>query len=311
MKIKRIDNPIFMIGMPRSGTTIISEAISMHEDLGWFSNYLNYFPNFCFITLLNRITDTPCIGTYIRGHKKQGNTVGLFIKRLLPHCVEAYPVWSYYCGEKFCRDYLINQTASEDEKRKVTKLVNIVLMLQGKRRFFTKLTGPSKIHYLNSIFQNPYYIHIIRDPRAVISSLLKVSFWREKGGLEKPWWQNGFPDTYIQEWLDNDKSPVALAALQWKWVVELTWQEKALVENERYIEIRYEDFVTNPHESLRRIFKQVNLEDSRVAHKYLDSVGKVTDMNFKYKDSLSKVDITMIEKLTFDVAKKAGYDFKT
>ena len=37
--------PIILIGMGRSGTTILAKAISTHKDLGWISKYL-LFKNF-------------------------------------------------------------------------------------------------------------------------------------------------------------------------------------------------------------------------------------------------------------------------
>jgi len=41
----KMNSPIFLIGMGRSGTTVLAEAISTHKDLGWISKYL-LFKNF-------------------------------------------------------------------------------------------------------------------------------------------------------------------------------------------------------------------------------------------------------------------------
>ena len=38
-------SPLFFIGAPRSGTTIIFEAVARHPDLAWISNYCSRFPN--------------------------------------------------------------------------------------------------------------------------------------------------------------------------------------------------------------------------------------------------------------------------
>ena len=53
-----IKRPIFVIGMPRSGTTAISQAMSVHEDLGWFSNYFEWVPFIPEISLLTRVTSS-------------------------------------------------------------------------------------------------------------------------------------------------------------------------------------------------------------------------------------------------------------
>ena len=186
-------------------------------------------------------------------------------------------------------------------------LVSNVLRYQGKKRFFSKLTGPPRIKYLNSIFPNAYFIHVLRDPRANISSLLKVSFWIKNDGLTRPWWTNGLSPAAIAEWDSLGRSPVALAAIQWREVVETAWREKKTIGKNRYVEIRYEDFVKDPNEILNSTCNQVGLKPSKNLWQYTQSIGKVFDMNYKYKKNLTNNQIKIIEKITFSTAKQAGY----
>ncbi len=303
-----IDSPIFLIGMGRSGTTVLAEAISIHKDLAWISKYLNKIPFFPYISFLNKITDIPLIGVYLRRKKRQDKSSKYLFCRFFPYCIETYKIWQNLCGEKFSFDYLAHQKATEVEKEAVIKYVTKILKFQRKKRFFAKFTGPPRICFLQSIFPNAYFIHVIRDPRAVVNSLLKVRFWQEKGGLTKPFWK-GLPEEYLQEWERRDRSPIALAALQWKRVVALTWEEKQYVLPGHFIEVRYEDFVEKPHEYLTEIFHKLELEDSPEAHKYISSIGKLRNMNYKYKQNLSKKDIKIIEEITKDIANKVGYIF--
>ena len=304
----KVQKPIFLIGMGRSGTTVLAEAISIHKDLGWISKYLEVFPSLPQLSFLHKLVDIPFLGVYLRGKKKQSKGLINFIRRFLPYCVENYNIWEKFCGKKFSFDYLAHQKASEAEKEAVIKYVRTLLKYQRKKRFFAKFTGPPRICFLQSIFPDAYFIHVIRDPRAVVNSLLKVKFWREGGGLERPWWK-GLPEEYIKEWEKRNRSPLALAALQWKRVVSLTWEEKKYVQHGHFIEIRYEDFVEKPHEYLTKIFHKVGLEDSSEAHKYISSIGKLRNMNYKYKQDLSKENIKLIEEITRDEANKAGYSF--
>ena len=305
----RIQKPIFMIGMPRSGTTILSEAISLHEDLGWFSNYLNLFAQFPWIAILDRIADSSTIGRYLRGKKNQGKGIASFVRRLLPHTDEAYFIWRRCCGEKFLLDYLIGQTATDEEARSIAKYVQMTLRCQRKKRFFTKLTGPPRIHYLNSIFSDAYFIHVIRDPRAVVSSLLEVPFWKEGDGLVRPWWRNGLRNGDIEKWEESDRSPVALGAVQWKRVVEMAWEEKNFISPRKYLEIRYEGFVGNPHGILREVFERLGLKDSLFSHRYLSLIGRPHNMNYKYRQYLHADEISLIERITYQTARRAGYKF--
>jgi len=302
------DKPIFMIGMPRSGTSVLSEAISLHENLGWFSNYLNQFPHLPALSILNRFADMPLIGLYIRGKKKQEQGFFPTFKRFLPYSIEAFSVWELFFGKRFSFDYLIDKKPAAYESERVKRYVKKILLLQNKKRFFAKLTGPSRIYFLLNVFPEAFFINIIRDPRAVVNSLLNVNFWKNSGGYQRPWWQNGLSEEDIDQWKKYANSPVALGAVQWKRVVELTDVEKKLLIPSRYIEIRYEDFIEKPHESLSTIFQTFHLPDSKRAHRYVTSLGSLFNQNFKYKKRLSTKDIFIIEQITRKVASKKGYD---
>ncbi len=260
--------PIFLIGMPRSGTTVLAEAISIHRDLAWISKYVEYMPRFPQISFIHRLVDIPILGVYLRGKKRQQKGFLDYLRKFLPYCVENYSIWERFCGKNFSFDYLAHNRASKREKDQVKKYIQIILKYQDKKRFFAKFTGPPRICYLQSIFPDAYFVHVIRDPRAVVNSLLKVKFWREGGGLERPWWK-GLPEEYVKEWERSGRSPVALAALQWKRVVTLTWEEKQYILPGHFIEVRYEDFVEKPHEILTTIFNKVGLSDSPEAHRYI------------------------------------------
>jgi hypothetical protein len=301
--------PVFVIGMPRSGTTVISEAISVHEDLGWLSNYSSQLPGLPVVAFLSRIIDIPYIGHNLRGKKKQNSSTISSMRRFLPFSAEAYPVWNRYCRDDFAIEYLKNIEASAIEKMRVGTLVSKILRYQGKKRFFAKFTGPPRIQYLNSIFPDAYFIHVIRDPRANISSLLKVSFWRQNQGYTTPWWKNGLSMEAISEWESFNRCPVALSAIQWREIIETAWKEKELISKHRYLEILYEDFVSEPLHVLRKILNKVELKDSKNVLRYSSSIGKVHDMNYKFKANLNHEEISLIEKITLITAGKAGYRF--
>lgn len=111
-----IYKPIFFIGVPRSGTSIIFEAFSVQEDLSWFPNALETFPEFPIVAISQRISSL--FGA--RGAKKQINKQSK-LKNILPHPAECYEIWESCCGKKFLNDYLVGQIATEQEKEKYVK----------------------------------------------------------------------------------------------------------------------------------------------------------------------------------------------
>lgn len=304
---KNNSQPIFMVGVPRSGTSILSEAFSMNEKIGWLPIYLSKYPSVMLFCMLNHLTSIPTFGFYFRGKKYQQKRIDLWLRRFLPYSAEVFPFWENILGEKFSWDYLHNKKASRREKDLLPVIITKALKYQGKDRFFAKFTGPSKICYLSSIFSDACYIHVLRDPRAVVSSLLKVKFWIENGGLIKPWWRNGLTDNDLKDWGKYDKSPVALAAIQWRRMVEVTEVEKSKIPPSQFYEIKYENFVLAPHETLQQLFFYFNLNDSKDAHKYISSYGTIHNMNNKFKNHLSLNDISIINEITRNTAGKLGY----
>ena len=296
-----IDRPIFFIGAPRSGTTIVFEAFSAHADLAWFSNFLHKFPRYPVVSLASRIA----ISNRLLGTKQQGVQQGRF-RFPLPHAIECYPVWDRCCGEKFRYDYLINQQASESEKRKARALVAKVTKYQGKERFTAKITGPSRICYLSSIFPDALFIHIIRDGRAVADSLMNVRFWKEGGGYERPWWKGGLTAEDLEIYTRHNRSPLALAALQWRRIILVARQEAEQLQASRYTELRYEHAVREPHFFIDKLIEFAQLEPSAKVHEYVSRKSSFQDMNFKYRQHFSSQDLAMLEDILGDVNSRLG-----
>lgn len=301
--------PIFMIGVPRSGTSVLSEAIAAHPDLGGFTNHLNRLPGIPALAAFTRLSAIPGIGRRLHGKKKQAPGVAAQVRRVLPYLSEAFPVWERLCGPAFSTDYLIDRSASESVQAEVSRYVSRVLRLQGKARLFAKLTGPPRITYLLSLFPDAGFIHVIRDPRAVVASLMSVGFWERLGGFDGPWWQNGLTPLCLNEWEASGRSPAALAAIQWRRILEVAEAERRRVPPGRYLEIRYEAFVDAPHRSVSTVFDRMGLDDDPAAHRYLNGVGRLVKMNDKFRRLLAPAEIRMVERITGGWAARKGYRF--
>ena len=263
-----LEKPVFFIGMPRSGSTIVFETFSVHEALGWLSNYSKRAPNWPVLNTVVRLVDNRwwCI----RGAKVQGQEVRL-LNWILPRPQEAYPFWEEHVGHRFLSNFMRGEVVRVNERQKLRRVIERTLRFQGKRRFVAKVTGPPRIAYLQSIFPDAQFIHVIRDGRAVVQSLLKVGFWKEKGGLERPFWEGGLDEEELALWNESSRSPAVLAALQWRKVINSAREESAKLSKESYLEIKYEDFVGSPHSLLRRAMSFCGLSDSQRVHRYVDT----------------------------------------
>lgn len=129
------------------------------------------------------------------------------------------------------------------------------------------------------------------------------------GGGVKPWWQNGLTEGDLRDWDDSGRSAAALAAIQWRRVVQTTDDEKKALGADRFIEVRYEDFVQSPVEVVGEIFKQCGLETSPRATRYITTRGEIKNMNHRFRYRLTLEQISTVERLTKSAVALKGYSY--
>jgi omega-hydroxy-beta-dihydromenaquinone-9 sulfotransferase len=300
-----VDEPVFFVGMPRSGTTILFEGFAAHPDLGWFSQYFNRLSRFPSVALLSRIVD---IDPRLRRRVERSDQSRSLLNYLRVGPSEAYFAWRRYSGSKFLDDFLIDTRASPAERERLHAAISRILRYQGKPRFAAKVTGPPRIGYLTSVFGDARFIHVIRDVRAVVQSLMRVPFWKETERLVQPAWRNGLTPDELELWARFGRSPVALAALEWRAVIRTARREASQLAPERYREVRYEDFVSDPHAVLDRLISFCNLRQCAAPHEYLDLRFELQNMNRQWRDHFGAADIEVFEEVTSDLLVELGYE---
>ena len=297
-----------MIGMPRSGSSVMAEAFSLQEELGWISNYVHRLPEMPWLSALNRLSLDPRWGWALRGKKKQDSRFVTLLRYFLPYAGDNYRFWRRLCGERMLWQYMEGETAEASVRRTLPPYMERLLKYQRRRRLFAKLNGPPRMTYFASIFPGASFVHVLRDRSAVVASPMRFTVWRKGGGLNKPWWRP-LPQADVDVWTSHGGTPAALAAIQWRRVVEQTWREHHVLPETPFAQVRYEDFVSRPHETVSRLFAELGLSDSPCVHRYLDRVSAPRSMNYKFRSQLSPAEIESIERITGVTASTAGYTF--
>jgi hypothetical protein len=302
--MREIRQPIFFVGMGRSGTTMMFSAFAAHPDLAWFSQYLERLPRFPIAAALSRAADW---SPSMREATSRSDQHQRWLERVRVGPAEANTVWQRSCGRKFVYGYLLGVEATADERDRLRRMVSRVLRYQGKPRFAAKITGPARLQYLMSIFPDARFIQVIRDGRAVVRSLMEVPFWRDTWRMNSPAWRGGLGDRELAQWQGRDHSPLALAAIQWRAVVRSARQEAARFAPERYAEVRYEDFVADPHRVLDELTTFCDLPPSPAPHEYLDRRIELRDMNVQ-NGAFSEGEIQMLNDVMADTLEELGYE---
>jgi hypothetical protein len=196
----RASAPIFVVGSGRSGSTVFFEILSAHPNVAWLSKFARDFPD---RPLLNRLLlsgrGVPVLGRALRGRWFSPS--------------EAYPFWELHCPgfSDCCRD-LDDADVTPAAAQRIRAAFDGMLT-RTRRRVTAKITGWPRILYLTEIFPSALFVHIMRDPCAVASSLLEVNFW--DGWRGPPNWRRGpLPPDLDALWHEERRSFVALAGIE-------------------------------------------------------------------------------------------------
>jgi hypothetical protein len=182
-----------------------------------------------------------------------------------------------------------------------------VLRWQGKPRFAAKLTGPSRLGFVQGLFPDAHFVHIVRDGRAVVNSLLHVDFWKDTWRMREPAWRGGMKDSHLRTWEASGRSPLALAALQWRNVLERTWEERDGHRPQVFCEVRYEDFLAAPGETMQRICDAVDVEFSPQARRWLEERSSLKPAGAGFQRSFSTDELALLDELIGDLLAQLGY----
>lgn len=277
-KQKYLDRPIIIIGFGRSGTSILSDAIMQHPDLAYISNYNARFTNSDNINVVRRIFDNRF--WRILGQKKQLNKVSA-INRIAFKPAEAYGYWNLLTRRDFGRGFLFGLKEDSDQVDHIRERLSFLVRLQGKKRLCFKITGPSRLCYLDSVFPDAVYLHVRRLPLPNIRSMMNVGFYQNrKHGL---WWHGeGVYTDEEKEFVElNAERPELIAALQYYKVHETHNAEaRANGISNRMMSIDFEDFVSNPKLVVRSAIEFSCLKRDRFVDDFIKK-NKIYDRNKK------------------------------
>lgn len=244
MMTKTEFSPTFIIGTGRCGSTMLHDIICYHRDVCWLTPLADRYP---WRPRLN--------ATALRNGKK------LLPKALLHRLlrpVEPYRFFeaSYHGFSTPYRDLFDTDVRPGEAKRFRDRLQNAAV---PRQKFIAKYTGWSRIGLLREIFSNAKFIHIVRDGRAVVNSVLKAGYFDGWSGPEN-WNRGQLSDRQTEAWRDSKESFVILAAIGWENRVQSFLDASQELSPNDYLQIRYEDFCADPAGNSKIIFDFMNLE---------------------------------------------------
>jgi hypothetical protein len=259
-----LQKPIIIVSVGRSGSTVFHQILSKHPHLAWLSRLNNDFPEKPAVNrLFMKAIDLPLIGKMLTS---------------VAHPAECSSFWDYYCKgfRRPCRDLTADDVTN---KPRQIRDVFSAMLTNRRNHLLLKITGWPRIGFLHEIFPDAKFIHILRDGRAVANSLLSQPWWWGWGGPENWRWGQLAP-SQRQEWEGHNKSFIALAAIEWKILMDAFENAVANLGCDNYLVLKYEDLCVSPVEQTKRAVEFCELEWST---EFKSSVKRLCLKNANYK----------------------------
>jgi hypothetical protein len=247
----RLVAPIFLVGAPRSGTTLAVNLFGSHPDVANWSE-------------AGRLWDP-----------------------IHYHDPEAEHYWTA-------------DQATPAQIRRLHRWCEWYRQAHGKARFVNKHPRNSlRIGYLRRVFPDAQFIHVIRDGRAVVSSMLEQIGRRERrqkrpmGGFAKPpGWRAMMRDDLAEQ-----------AALQWQAIVRTVREQRAAL-GPAYTEVRYEALCAHPRDIYRELFRFAGLRSDDAA---LAGIPAQLEQSEGWRERLAPEARASVEKAAGELLRELGY----
>lgn len=291
MSATKVNKPIIIFGIGRCGSTIVHKVLSEHPNVYFLTDYLKSKPTrLSTQKSIIKLMDVPFVNRKLR-------------KKFPPR--ECYEFWDlHYKGfRKPFRDLTKDDLIPFTQNNLHADLNYLATITRN--RALIKITRWPRLGFLEACFPGAKFIHIERDSRAVVNSILNCKFWLGWQGPSN--WRWGELDfIYKDLWGKYNKSFEALAAISLLIYYQAFEKSSSKLTNS-LLNIKYEDFTKNLNKVLKDILYFCNLKWTPQYEKTVAKYYDIKSTNYKWQKGLSTKQIKIISSILEELLIKRNY----
>ena len=282
---KKNEDPVFIIGHWRSGTTFLHNLLCQDKSYGYFNTYNSLFINniyssFLFKTLMKIIMpkSRPSDGMKLDVDLPQEDEFALSNYTTLSHYL------FFFFPNKYKKFYLENIRFNNNRSLKWINdyhtIIQRIYEYTNKSKIIIKNpSNTARIKYLVKKYPNAKFIHIYRNPIFVYLSTYK--FFYEL-----------FPSVNLQKIGENRLKELVI--YNYREMYKDYFKQKKLIRKENLIEIPFEEFRSSSLKHVKKIYQKFNIEG------YLnneDSFKKYIDNQKSHKMNTYKIEKDLLKRI--------------
>ncbi len=248
------DDPLFLLGHWRSGTTFLHNLMSLDSSFGYCTTYHTVIPE---AFLASEKITRPLVESSLPPTRPQDNV------ELHPdtpqeeeYALGALSPYSFYNGWIFpqnmnfyyrCVTFKDTPAYIEEEFKKTYSyfLKKITLYNKGKRLVLKNPSNTARIKQLLELFPNSQYINLIRNPYTLYVSMMRfVQITIPLYSVQSHPTIEQAEDEMIQLYADMYQNYL---------------DQRNLIPNGNLVEIKYEELAAKPKETIEQIYKDLKL----------------------------------------------------
>lgn len=306
--------PLFIIGCPRSGTTLLLDLLAGTRAFGYVNNSTLGSNLGAAVYRRNRIYDLPGGDQLVTRRRQIMDVCQMVgparsaIDTLLPRAIEPWGFWEDLIPNfrpEFSSGQAVDPSAEDVGVATVLETRSAVAaLLHYQRRdvLLSKYTDFPRIELMRAIFPGARFVHITRDAHAVANSYaVEIESGRFGTWAYRDWWAEAWTKAAREHWLSSGETVLGFSAHNRNHLFGII--EQAAASDHAVHTVSYERLTADPFATLTEILDFAKVSTRSSLDRLIQS-RRVVNTNGRWRSRRTSEEIALLDAALSGVASR-------